>query len=196
MMMWPIPEGNPFNRFYGAAQHTDADVRIGREVAGLLRANKSTCRGNIMVEVQNRVVMLSGTVDSRRAHRAAISNTLAVRGVRDICDALREPDPDVPLDGFPGLMSRYDLCTFEHIMASLGAASPPGSAGNSIRRRTRARCFIAMALVWALVSMAIVSLRRIDVIIAWATGTAVTALVLRWGVSVWRAKRREPDHKP
>jgi osmotically-inducible protein OsmY len=65
-MVWPWPDDGSIP--YGgrpARRAEDADVRLAREVTDKLLTDDRTRRQRIVVDVQDRVVLLTGVVDTR-----------------------------------------------------------------------------------------------------------------------------------
>ncbi|MFG2052610.1 BON domain-containing protein [Micromonospora sp. NPDC048930] len=85
VMSWPYPEF-PFT---GGGPEPDAeDVRLAALVAQRLSIDWTTRRQRIAISVQNRVVILTGTVADRGARQAAGELAWDVPGVFDVCNAL------------------------------------------------------------------------------------------------------------
>lgn len=85
MMPWPYPEF-PFTG--DQPEPDDEDVRLAALVAQRLSIDWTTRRQRIAVSVQNRVVILSGTVADPQARQAAGELAWDVPGVFDVCNAL------------------------------------------------------------------------------------------------------------
>jgi hypothetical protein len=114
MLTWPTPDDGSFPPFPGDRQAPDGpDARLAHDVAGRIRAGDPAHRQRITVEVQNGVAILSGTVVSRTARRAAVAAALGVPGVRDVCDALAVLDEPAPAAG-----DADDLGIFEVLVAN------------------------------------------------------------------------------
>ncbi len=101
-MMWPMPDDG----FYWAGRRFSAtdspDVRLAFRVAERLPADARSRR--VTVEVQNRVVLLTGTVDTRATKEALGELARSIGGVADVCNALRVDRDDVP-DAFAGIVA-------------------------------------------------------------------------------------------
>jgi hypothetical protein len=97
-MVWLPPDDGPFSA--GPGRTDDPDVRLTYEVVEALRIDDRVRRQRITVEVQNRVAILSGSVDCRRTAETVVAVVREVPGVRDVCDGLRSREPAV--DGGPG----------------------------------------------------------------------------------------------
>ncbi|MFE9690278.1 BON domain-containing protein [Micromonospora sp. NPDC005806] len=83
---WPYPDFP----FAGDEPEPDReDVRLAALVAQRLSIDWTTRRQQITVSVQNRVVILGGTVADAQARRAAGELAWDVPGVFDVCNALR-----------------------------------------------------------------------------------------------------------
>ncbi|MFC3502816.1 BON domain-containing protein [Micromonospora krabiensis] len=84
---WPYPDESHF----GPADDPDPleeDVRLAALVAQRICVDWHTRRQQITVTVQNRVVILTGTVGSPGAREAAGELAWDVPGVFDVCNAL------------------------------------------------------------------------------------------------------------
>ena len=143
MMMWPYPDDGWFpHRPQRPRSCADPDARLALAVAGVLAADDRTRRQRITVEAQNRVVLLSGEVDTRRTAAAAVALARGVAGVRDLCDGLRPQEP-----AGTGEDRRFD-----DIVAGLASAEPPRShpvrlTGVVVARLVVAACALAVVLV-------------------------------------------------
>ncbi|MFI7609332.1 BON domain-containing protein [Micromonospora sp. NPDC049366] len=87
MLPWPYPD-EPASGPEGDPGPQDEDVRLAALVAQGLCNDWSTRRQQITVTVQNRVVILTGTVGSPQARAAAGQLAWDVPGVFDVCNAL------------------------------------------------------------------------------------------------------------
>jgi hypothetical protein len=136
-MMWPLPNDGSFP--YGPRKPLRAegpDVRLTYQVAEALLADNRTRRQRITVEVQNRVVLLTGVVDCQQTRAAAITVTRAVPEVRDICDGLRMRVTGAPYDSGTSAITELSVAdTFDEIVAGLSAdeSSPERPAGEERR---------------------------------------------------------------
>lgn len=72
---------------------TNLDVRIAHWVTALLRDHPETRGAQIAVEVQNGVVLLSGTVNSSDVRRWAGDLARLAAGTRDVCNMLSSFHP-------------------------------------------------------------------------------------------------------
>jgi hypothetical protein len=101
-MMWPMPDDG----FYWAGRRFSAtdspDVRLAFRVAERLQADDRSRR--VTIEVQNRVVVLTGSVDSREARDDIAGTARGIDGVTDVCNALRVNGDDVP-DRFASIVA-------------------------------------------------------------------------------------------
>lgn len=123
MMWWPLPDdGSSSDGWRRRPATDDPDVRLTRQVADALLSDGRTRHQPITVEVQNRVVLLAGTVDTAWVRLVVRDVARDVRGVADICDSLRVTGPDTgdrePSDG--------DDDRFQRIVADLRAESVSG----------------------------------------------------------------------
>jgi hypothetical protein len=125
-MMWPLPNDGSFP--YGPREPHRAEgpeLRLTYQVAEALLADDRTRRQRITVEVQNRVVLLTGVVDCQQTREAAITVTRAVPDVRDVCDGLRMRVAGAPFE--PGTSAITGLSVadaFDEIVAGLDADEP------------------------------------------------------------------------
>ncbi|MEH1101553.1 BON domain-containing protein [Micromonospora sp. CPCC 205561] len=89
-MPWPYPDEGPFRRPEPPGPPPDdEDGRLAVLVARRLSSDWSTRGQHIVVTVQNRVVILAGVVAGPEARRVAGEIAWDVRGVVDVCNALR-----------------------------------------------------------------------------------------------------------
>lgn len=106
MMMWPWPDDWPVPRDGRLPHDEDPDERLARQITAGLLIDDRTRRQRIAVEVQNRVVLLRGVVDTGPTREAATTVVRSVPGVRDICNGLRTrvsgPDDDEEFDEIVG----------------------------------------------------------------------------------------------
>src|SRR5687768_837201 len=89
-MMWPWPDdgwGFPDSR--RPHPEIDRDVRLTYEVADALLADDRTRQQRVTVEVQNGVVLLSGTVHDQHTAEAVTALIRQVPGVRDVSNTMR-----------------------------------------------------------------------------------------------------------
>ncbi len=134
MMMWPFPDDGSFPPGSRRSPGTDdPDVRLTYDVAEALTADDRLRRRRMVVEVQNRVVLLSGPVDCRQTADAAVTVARNVAGVRDVCDGLRPRTRTVPgaVDGPVAATGPGERQAFEEIVARL--APRGGSLGSPDR---------------------------------------------------------------
>nr|WP_245730635.1 BON domain-containing protein [Micromonospora pallida] len=89
MPPWPPPDENPGPFESSPTPPTDDEIRIAAGVARRLDGNQLTRRQRITVEVQNRVVILDGTVDTPDVRLTAGELAWGMPGVADVCNALR-----------------------------------------------------------------------------------------------------------
>jgi osmotically-inducible protein OsmY len=98
MFPWPYGKDGLSRWWSGPAPGESSDQRLARLVTQRLRDDPWTRRQRVRVEVQNRVVILEGHVDSARARWAAVDHAWQTPGVYDVCDVLTEPGDDDPDD--------------------------------------------------------------------------------------------------
>lgn len=78
--LWPEP-GEP-----AGAGHPDE--KLAHRVADRLIADPAVRGGNLEISVQNRVVILTGRIDSATARDAAGRQAWSAPGVHDVCNRL------------------------------------------------------------------------------------------------------------
>lgn len=93
VLPWPFPDDDAHP---DVPAPTGDDTRIAAEVAQRLSGNRFTRRQRISVEVQNRVVILAGTVDTADVRATAGHLAWGVAGVVDVCNALRSANRERP----------------------------------------------------------------------------------------------------
>jgi hypothetical protein len=136
-MMWPLP-GDGWN-FQGArrpGRGDDADVRLTYEVADALLGDERTRRQRVTVEVQNAVVLLSGTVQDQQTAEVVIAVVRQVPGVRDICNSLRTRVTETPEADHGALATsgQRESEVFDEIVAAM---SPPETSSHPRESSTR-----------------------------------------------------------
>lgn len=179
MMMWPFPDDGSFSdgrRRSSAAD--DPDVRLTCQLAEALLADVRTRHQRITVEVQNRVVLLSGTVDKRSVKQVARDITREASGVVDICDSLQVTGDDEA--GSPLLGDEY---RFQGIVADMQANDLPGHPTLGMpRRRVTVAWAILAASAWAFLTVLMVTSQWV--------GVAVSCLVIGLILMVVNQRRR------
>ncbi len=88
-MPWPLPENDPFHPAWDPPAPDDEDTRLAALTAQRLSTDWTTRRQQITVSVQNRVVILAGTVTDPDARQVAGELAWDVPGVADVCNTLR-----------------------------------------------------------------------------------------------------------
>lgn len=78
----------------GQGRQESNDQRLARLVLERLHNDPWTCLRNVKVQVQNRVVILEGRLDSARARWVAVDHAWQTPGVFDVCDMLTGPGRD------------------------------------------------------------------------------------------------------
>ncbi|MEV0328029.1 BON domain-containing protein [Micromonospora echinospora] len=89
VLPWPFPDDDAVPSEPSPTPPENDDRRIAAEVTRRLNGNRLTRRQRIVVEVQNRVVILGGTVDSPDVRLTAGELAWGVHGVADVCNTLR-----------------------------------------------------------------------------------------------------------
>ncbi|WBB70841.1 BON domain-containing protein [Micromonospora sp. WMMD812] len=92
VISWPQPDDPRFHPADDAPLQNE-DLRLAALVAQRLCVDWTTRRQQIAVAVQNRVVILSGTVASPEARQVAGDLAWDVPGVFDVCNLLRLARP-------------------------------------------------------------------------------------------------------
>lgn len=93
-VLWPHPEDAFFHRARagGRAEREDVDQSVADGVVARLLGDDRTGDQHIQVDVQNRVAILSGAVDSLDVVILAGDLAWCTPGVVDVCNALTTPD--------------------------------------------------------------------------------------------------------
>ncbi|MFY1594381.1 BON domain-containing protein [Micromonospora sp. WMMD737] len=89
LIPWPYPDEGAFRPEPPVPSPDDEDGRLAALVAQRLSSDWTTRRQQIVVTVQNRVVILAGIVTGPETRRVAGEIAWDVRGVADVCNALR-----------------------------------------------------------------------------------------------------------
>ncbi|SCL46389.1 BON domain-containing protein [Micromonospora citrea] len=92
-MPWPYPDEDAFRPQPPRPAPDDEDARLAALVAQRLSSDWTTRRQQIVVTVQNQVVILSGVVAGPDTRQVAGELAWDVRGVVDVCNALRLAGP-------------------------------------------------------------------------------------------------------
>lgn len=87
VLPWPIPDDPSFHA--GEPEEQTEDLRLAALVAQRLSIDWTTRRQQIVVAVQNRVVILSGSVADPDVRQVAGELAWDVPGVFDVCNTLR-----------------------------------------------------------------------------------------------------------
>lgn len=187
MMMWPLPDDGSFSGSWRRPSATDdPDVRLTYQVADRLVNDERIRHQQVTVEVQNRVVLLSGDVDTASTRQAVTDAARSVSGVVDVCDGLRVQESG-------GIGTSHDQ-QFRVLVAALRAEDPSwGEQPTRPRRRSAVALWaIAATLVWATLSVLMVRFGWAGVAVSCvAIGLALT--VLRWRSTSRRAAKTSPE---
>nr|WP_221383125.1 BON domain-containing protein [Actinoplanes polyasparticus] len=155
------------------------DERLSRQVTERLSADASHCFGQVAVEAQNGVALLSGVVESHTHREIAGRVARDTQGVRDVCNMLTVASSDErPTGGGP-----------DHERAGLARKQPQagdrGQPGDTPvpRHPTRpmaqretaagARLLLSVAICWWLLCILIVVLGLVGIVI-WCLAMAIT----------------------
>ncbi len=176
-MMWPFPDDGSFFSDQRRFPPTDnPDVRLTYCVAEALLTDARTRHQRIAIEVQNGVVLLSGTVDSRSAKQLTGDTVRGVAGVADICNTLRVTGNDTEPPGDE----------FQDVIAELGTLEVPVAGRPGKQHRPVVTWSILAAGTWVLLTLLMVTSR-------W-TGVALTCLAVGLILAVMHWRRRHlPD---
>lgn len=167
MTMWP-PPGEPFPSGERGSV-SDRDLQLAHAVARGMTAEVGLPHSRITIEVQNRIVLLSGTVDAPQTKELAGETARHVDGVRDVRNDIRvSRAADQSADAATSA-SGHDA--FDQITERLFADIPP--RGSSRHRTTKVAALLA-ALLTAALSVFMVRYGWIGVLI----GCAVASVVL------------------
>jgi len=138
-MMWWLPDdGWGVQGARRRSESVDRDVRLTYEVADALLADDRTRQQRVTVEVQNGVVLLSGTVHDQHTAEVVTALVRQVPGVRDVSNTIR-PRVKEALEADEGALAtsgQRESDAFDDIVATLspheGPSSPrAGSTGGS-----------------------------------------------------------------
>ena len=174
MMMWPFfLDGESPGRHDAA----DADADLSRRVGQMLTADPAIRRHGITITVQNRVVMLSGTVDSRHIRDAITAQVHQVPGVRDICDALVVRD-DAPSTASGGIGEQDWIDAFESLVAPLRERTPERCAAPAPARRTGTAAARGLDMTAAVLVVLIVVLAWPAVLMFWSLVALMAGVLL------------------
>ncbi len=165
MVMFP-DEGPRDDRPAGARS---LDDRLAQQVGERLCADPELRRQHLRVEVQNGVVLLSGTVDSPTGAESAVRLARTTDGVRDVCNALHLPRPRTAEASAPRRDGRLpqvaeprggNETSFEAIAAKLMADHPSLGSRLSMPQSRAVWTSLAViaAIAWGLISVLLVVL--------------------------------------
>jgi hypothetical protein len=145
-----------------------------------MAADPDLQHGRITIEVQNGVVLLSGTVDAPQTRQTAGDTARHVDGVLDVCNDIHVNQPDgQPHDDATASTSD----AFDEIARHLSEHLPP--AGRTPRRAAKVTGGVLAALVlWAALCVLMVRYGPI--------GVAVTCAVAAITLHVAHGRRRRP----
>jgi hypothetical protein len=185
-MVWLPPGDGPFSA--GPGRTDDPDMRLTYEVVEALRTDDRVRRQRITVEVQNRVAILSGSVDCRQTAETVIAVVRDVPGVRDVCDGLRAREPAV--DGGPGdTKVRSVRQEFDAIVADLALheSSRPSAAGTGSR--------LPGIVVLRLLASCLLPIVVLATVTGWL-GVLIACAVGAVAVEMMQARRRRAARGP
>lgn len=188
MMMWPLPDDGSFSDRRRPQPANDPDLQLAYSVAIRMAANPELQHQRITIEVQNRVVLLSGTVDSQGTQQTAGDTARQVDGVRDVCNDIRVDRPaDQPAAAVTATSSHDP---FDQITQRLSAELRP--AGRASRRLRRLGVVVLAALLWAALSVLMVR----DAWISVAVTCAVAAVAVHFAHGRRHRTTAENDEAP
>jgi hypothetical protein len=172
--MWPLPDDGFFPHF--DSRGDDLDARLARQVRDRLGAGDRGLR----VDVQNGVVLLSGSAASPAARRAALRSARSVPGVREVCNRVHVAD-DAEVIPATGPTEPETDRVFAEIVAGILELRPPCPPR---RRRPPVAWVVAvlLSLVWAGTSVVVLA--------AGGAGAAAACQVLAVIVAVTLVRRR------
>ncbi|MCA2219026.1 BON domain-containing protein [Jidongwangia harbinensis] len=181
MIVWPWPEDRSTPYGDGSSRRTeDADVRLAREVTDKLLTDDRTRRQRITVDVQDRVVLLTGVVDSRPTRAVAGAVVRDVYGVRDVCNGVRTRVGGVPPDtaGAP-TADLMDVDAFDEMVACLQSPSPAGDGpGRTTRRQRGLRLVLLLAIACLPLGVLMVAFGWAGMLIACGIGALIVERLL------------------
>ncbi|MCO8277322.1 BON domain-containing protein [Actinoplanes sp. TRM 88003] len=148
---------------------SDADGELARRIAEALAADERYRRQPLAVQVQNRVAILTGTVESPEVYDAVTSYVRGTPGVRDLCDGIIVQDGEARM---------RDARHFGELAARLAVQPVQGT------RRGR-----PAAVVARLVMLAVTALIVIIEIAGWLAAVFGVGL-LAWTADVLLRRRK------
>nr|WP_221383251.1 BON domain-containing protein [Actinoplanes polyasparticus] len=173
--MWPFPDDGSFSSDRRRFPATDSpDVRLAYRVAEALLSDERIRHQRVAVEVQNRVVLLSGSVDSNSSKQAAGDAAGSITGVADICNTLRVTDDSEPLAEGAG--------EFQRMVAEWDEPEPPGGGRLTKPHRSMVLWSVLAAGTWLVLTLLIVTSQ-------W-TGVALTCVAIGLILAVVNRRRR------
>jgi hypothetical protein len=182
-MMWPLPDdGWGFQSARRPSASADRDVRLTYEVAEALLADDRTRQLRVTVEVQNGVVLLSGTVPDQHTAEVVTALVRQVSGVRDVSNMMRTLVKET-LEADEGVLAtsgHRESDAFDEIVATLSTSEamsyPP--AESTWRMPGEVRLFL-VAVVLLLLGLLVMTLGSPGVLIACAVGAIMLEMSLR-----------------
>jgi hypothetical protein len=180
MVRWPWPDGDPESRGEEPVPPSwSMDERLSRHVVQRLNADSSRCFGQVAVEAQNGVALLSGVVESHTHREIAGQVARETQGIRDVCNMLSVASPDErPADA--GTEDQPIGPTGEQRATGAGetagdAPAPGHPARRSAQRQTAAgaRLVVGIAICWWLLCLLLVTMGLIGVVI-WCLAMVIT----------------------
>ena len=175
IMMWPFPDEGSFPGDRRRSPATDdPDIRLTYRVAEALLSDDRVRHQRVAVEVQNSVVLLSGSVDSSSTKQAAGDTARGVTGVADICNTLRVTDDTEPRAVATG--------EFQRIVAEWGESDAPAGGRLVKARRSMVLWSILAAGTWIFLTLLMVTSQ-------W-TGVALTCVAIGLTLTVTNLRRR------
>jgi len=185
MTMWPMPDDGFAGRRRPPSIH-DPDALLACTVADRLVGYADLRHQNITVEVQNRVVMLTGTVGSHHVKRTAGEAARQVSGVVDIRNDIRV---NVPMASATATAPE-GVDEFDRIAQRLAAEE---AATRGARRLGRTTSGVLMGLLWAVLCGLMVRYGWFGVMITCAVAAIMIGLVTSRRT---RRSRKRPHREP
>jgi hypothetical protein len=175
-MMWPLPdEGWGFQGAQRPPESVDRDVRLTGEVADALLADERTRQQRVTVEVQNGVVLLSGTVPDARTAEVVTALVRQVPSVRDVSNTMRTRVKEAlePDEGALATSGQRESDSFDEIVATLSPRE------ESTRRMPGQVRLFLVAVLLLLLGWLVMKLGSPGVLIACAVGAVMLEMNFR-----------------
>lgn len=179
-MMWPLPdEGWGFPGARRPHPEIDRDVRLTYQVADALLADDRTRNLRVTVEVQNGVVLLSGTVQDQHTAEVVTAVVRQVTGVREVCNAVRTRVREAfnADEGALATIGQRESEAFDQIVAALSNRDDPSdSAAGSPKWPSGRERLLLVAAVLLLLGWLVMTWGWPGLLIACGVGAGVVEM--------------------